>query len=220
MRDSNFRYVKFNNFPKEYTQRLKDIAAEVLEPGILGEEATYTHNSVHRRFFIENFSHIPFEIEGVRFYLNLFITKPNVGMWYTHVDSSRAFALNVPIQVDVEKGYALVYDGDDYSKLGKMVDEVEEISDEIKEIIGALGRVDVTDPAALEKHLKSGNMMEMWLHPTEDDFQKVPVDQPMVLNTSVPHSFVNHDDKFRVIASLMCYEDFNKVYDELFSQWL
>jgi len=222
MIDPNFRYIKFNNFPEEHIQRLRDIASENLEAGILGENATYIHDSKHRRFFIEDFSHVPFEINGVSFVINMFISKPNTGMWYTHVDANRDFALNIPLQVEQEKGYVLVYNSDDYTKLGKNVQQYDEITDEIKEILESLGRkVDVTDPVALENHMKAGKAMH-WLGPTESDFEKVLLDKPMILNTSIPHSFVNHDDKFRVVASLQMPvgEDFNEAYDQSLKEFL
>jgi len=212
MIDPNFTNIKFNNFPEHYIHKLKDIAWEVLDEGILGDNPTYINPSKNIRFIIKNFSHIPFEINGINFFVNYLITTPNAGMWYTHVDLGREFALNIPIQVNLDKGYVLVCKDGDYSKLGKLLDDVSEVTPEIEEI--AKNRWGVSDDD-FEEYVKSGKIMKIWINAKESDFEKIYIDKPMILNSQIPHSWVNYDNRFRVVASLSSYENFNDILDGL-----
>ena len=222
MIDPNYNYIKFNNFPDEYVQQLRFLAEEVLDEGILGDNPTYKDPSENLRFISKNYSHVPFEINGINFFLNFLVTLPNAGMWYTHVDLGRTFALNVPLQVNLEKGYVLVYGGDDhddksYPKLGKILDDISEVTPEIEEI--SRGRYaekyNIKTDEDFAEYVKSGKIMKIWINATESDFEKIYLDKPMVLNAKIPHSWVNHDDKFRVVASLTAYDDQDKIWEAL-----
>lgn len=222
MIDPNYNYVKFNNFPEERIQQLRDIAEEVLDEGILGDNPTYKDYSKNLRFISKYSWPKPIEINGINFYMNFLVTIPNAGMWYTHVDLARTFVLNIPLQVNLEKGYVLVYGGDDhddktYPKLGKILDDVSEVTPEIEEI--SRGRYaekyGIKTDEDFAEYVKSGKIMKIWINATESDFEKIPLDKPMVLNAQIPHSWVNHDDKFRVVASLTAWDDHDKIWEAL-----
>jgi len=100
-----------------------------------------------------------------------FISKPNSGVSNVHTDKSRDFSINFPIQVDPVKGPFLCG-----------------LHKEYKRYIWK------------ETVILDGQESNQFGY-REKDFEKVLLDQPILLSTKVPHTWANYSDKHRVIAS-------------------
>tara|TARA_B110000977_G_scaffold117123_2_gene151290 strand:+ start:2909 stop:3484 length:576 start_codon:yes stop_codon:yes gene_type:complete len=104
------------------------------------------------------------------------ISDPHSGIYNIHTDKSRNYSLNFPIRVDREKGCFL----SGYHKQYKYYDW--------KESVAVKG------------------METNRFNYTEKDFEKVPLDQPIILNTKIPHSWMNESADHRIIGSLSLKE--------------
>lgn len=99
------------------------------------------------------------------------VSKPNSGLSSVHTDKSRDFSINLPIQVDPLLG-SLLYGYHREYKSYKWTETV------------------------ILNGLESNRFSYR-----EKDFEKVSVDQPLILNTKFPHAWINNSDKHRVIGS-------------------
>lgn len=100
------------------------------------------------------------------------ISDPNSGMGIPHTDKSRDFCLNIPIRVNVNKG--------DY-----VAGKFESLSD-------------YPEPEAFTLEGKTGLRFDY----DENYFENIKMDNPIFINTGLPHSWINDDDEYRVLASL------------------
>lgn len=100
-----------------------------------------------------------------------FISEPNSGVSNVHTDKSRDFSINFPIQVDPVKGPFLCGRHKEYKRY-----------------------------VWKETVILDGQESNQFGY-REKDFEKVLLDQPILLSTKVPHTWANYSDKHRVIAS-------------------
>lgn len=105
-------------------------------------------------------------------YVIFLISDPNSGMGIPHTDKSRDFCLNIPIRVNLDKG--------DY-----IAGRFESLSD-------------YPEPESFVLEGKTGLKFEY----DEKYFENVRMDTPIFINTGLPHSWINDDDHYRVLASL------------------
>ena len=105
------------------------------------------------------------------------VSKPNSDLSSIHTDKSRDFSINLPIQVDPIKGPFLCGYHREY-KSYKWTETV------------------------ILNGLESNRFSYR-----EKDFEKVTVDQPLILNTKFPHGWINNSDKHRVIGSFSLKAD-------------
>jgi hypothetical protein len=198
MIDPNFTYVKYNNFPEHYTQKIFDISMDYMGDGYLDIDVPEKDEELILMMQLDKMAAYSINIEGIKFGVNVYISPPAKKMFDVHIDRSRKIGLNFPIQVDLEKGYTLVMKDDDYSVLGEPLPEV------TKNI--RFGDRSLEDKPGDKK----------WVDVDENVMEKVLMDKPILLNTGRPHSYVNYSNKFRIIASLNnSNEDLQTVYSAL-----
>jgi len=102
----------------------------------------------------------------------LMITKPNSGMGQPHTDKSRHFTINIPIQVEASKGYYIAGIYDSLSEYPK--------------------------PNVV---LLDNKQSCSWDY-DESYYENVEMSCPIFINTSLPHSWTNMSDSYRVVAGL------------------
>jgi hypothetical protein len=99
------------------------------------------------------------------------VSNPNSGVQSVHTDKSRNFSINFPIQVDPVKGPFLCGYHREYKSY-------------------------VWEETVIVDGLETNRFSYR-----EKDFEKVAVDQPLIVNTKIPHSWANDSDKHRIIGS-------------------
>ena len=107
------------------------------------------------------------------------VSAPNAGVQNIHTDKSRDFSINFPIQVDPIKGCYLCGKYTEYYKYDQL------------------------DPLYLE-HGPEGPTYQFGYR--ENDFEKVSIDKPVILNTKIPHTWENFSDEYRVMGSIFMKE--------------
>ena len=180
MIDPNFTYVKYNNFPDEIVKELLYIAHNNLDQNIfeIKENPWGFAERDPIQFEPDNVVHI----NGIDFTFVYLISLPNSGISYVHIDRTRDFGLNIPMQVDPIKGCTLVFEGEDYNRLGEYV---------------------TTPPWGGDRTPENSRRVgKYWLEAEEKEMVKVSLDKPMLLNTQRPHGWINNSEDARVIASL------------------
>ena len=198
MINSNFSHIKFNNFPEYYIQKIFDMSMDYMPDGYFGVDVDEKAEELILIMQLDKMSSYTIDIEGIQFGLNVYISPPAKKMFDVHIDRTRKIGFNFPIQVDIEKGYTLVMKDDDYSILGEPIQEV------TKNII--IGNKPLVDKPGDKK----------WINVDENVMEKVLMDNPILLNTGRPHSYVNYSNKFRIIASLNnSNEDLQTIYSAL-----
>lgn len=198
MINPNFSHIKFNNFSKYYIQKIFDMSMDYMPDGYFGVDVNEKAEELILIMQLDKMSSYTIDIEGIKFGLNVYISPPAKKMFDVHIDRTRKIGLNFPIQVDIEKGYALVMKDDDYSILGEPVPEV---TKNIK-----IGNKPLIDKPGDKK----------WVNVDENVMEKVLMDNPILLNTGRPHSYVNYSNKFRIIASLNnSNDDLQTIYSAL-----
>ena len=109
------------------------------------------------------------------------ISFPNCGRGQIHIDQGRDFSINIPIQVDYDKGpFVTIKDG-------------------------LYGNV-----------VETGHINYDYI---EEYYEDVKVDCPILVNTAIPHAFVNDSDKWRIMLSIFPKADNIEEAWELVSQW-
>jgi hypothetical protein len=104
------------------------------------------------------------------------ISDPRSGISNIHTDKSRNYSLNFPIRVDREKGCFL----SGYHRQYKYYDWKESVT--------------------------MNGMETNQFGYTKKDFEKVALDQPIILNTKIPHSWMNESYDYRIVGSLFLKE--------------
>jgi hypothetical protein len=122
--------------------------------------------------------------------VSFLISEPNMGMAKVHIDKSRNFALNIPLKVNNEKSSYIA---------GKFLN-IEDYTDAKKFIIdGKIGYTFDYNP---------------------DQYEEVKISNPILINTSLPHSWTNYDDDYRVLASLIFKTDNMKKALQICENWI
>lgn len=195
MVDSDFTYVKYNNFPEHYLKEIFDMSLDYIPEGFFGVEAKDVSKELILDMQLENLGKYIITIEDIQFGLNVYISPPAEKMFDVHIDRSRKMGVNFPIQVDPEKGYLLVMKDDNYDALGEPVNEPPNIR---------FG----------DKFLRKDRPgHKKWVNVDESAMEKVKMDKPVMLNTARPHSYVNYSNQFRIIASLNTSQTAQQVYE-------
>lgn len=118
------------------------------------------------------------------------ISLPKSGWGIIHTDKSRLSAINIPIQIDLEKGaYITIKE--------KYINNIPEGS-----LFELEGKIGYTWPKS------------------EEYFEEVLITHPMFINTSIPHSWNNMDDDYRIVASLSFKEDDPEVTAKIVDKWI
>ena len=202
MIDPNFTYVKFNNFPEHYLKEIFDMSLDYIPENFFGVDVDGDVNEeLILDMQLENLGKYSITIENIHFGLNVYISPPAKKMFDVHTDRDRNIGINFPIQVDPEKGYALVMKDDNYDVLGEPISEPPNIRFGDK---------------FLRKDRPGHNK---WVNVNEDDMEKVIMDKPIMLNTTRPHSYVNYSNQFRILTSLNTSMSPQKVA-EVFKEFL
>ena len=109
------------------------------------------------------------------------ISFPNCGRGQIHIDQGRDFSINIPIQVDYEKGPFVV----------------------IKEnLYGTIVEPD---------HINYDYIPEY--------YEDVKIDCPILVNTAIPHAFVNNSNEWRIMVSIFPRVENIGSAEELVKSW-
>ena len=116
------------------------------------------------------------------------ISKPNSGLGIPHIDRSRNFSLNIPIQVNPDKGHYIA------------------------------GRFELLSDYPDPKPRMFGGEITQTYDYDEKYFEKVRMEHPIFINTGLPHSWINDDDQHRVIVNLFLktkdFEEASRIVDQ------
>lgn len=137
-------------------------------------------------------AYFPFDInlEGFKPFIIFLMSPPNSGMGIPHVDKSRKCCINIPIRVNPERG--------DY-------------------IAGRFDNLDMyPKPQLFNLNGKTGLKYEY----DKKYFENVRMEYPIFANTSLPHSWINDDDNYRVIAGLYFIDEDIKNASKIAEQWI
>lgn len=193
MIDPNFTHIKYNNFPDEIVKEIIAIANNKFnnkfEQNINIFEIKEPRPGENYTDPIPFYSNKIISLNGVDFKLLYLVSLRNSGMSCVHVDRNRNFGLNIPVQVDLIEGCTLVFEGDDYDRLGKFVTTAP------------------WGPPAYPGETDISDTGKFWLYAEEKEMTKVQLDKPILLNTGRPHSWINNSNNNRIIATLSVDEE-------------
>lgn len=117
------------------------------------------------------------------------ITEPNSGMGIVHTDKSRLGGINIPLKVELETCPYIALKEEYLDTIGPGVEF---------ELDGKKGRTWEYDP---------------------EKFENVYLDAPLFVNTSLPHSWNNASNNYRVLASLFFHEIDAEKCAEIVEKW-
>ena len=118
------------------------------------------------------------------------IVLPDSPMGIIHADRSRTSAINIPIKVnDPKKGPYIA------------------------------GRFNSLDDYPESKPFELDNKVGYHWDYDEKLFQRIPITQPIYINTALPHAWKNDDNDYRVLASISFHEQDADVTANIAKQW-
>lgn len=123
--------------------------------------------------------------------ISFLISKPNMGMAKVHIDKSRKFALNIPLKINHEKSSYIA---------GKYVN--------------------IEDYTSPKKFVIDGKVGYTFDNYTPEQYEEIKILNPILINVSLPHSWTNYDDDYRVIASLTFKTEDMKKALEISERWV
>lgn len=193
-------FVKFESFDLNIIENLKQIALDSFSYNIF-ETIFEDELTAPPGPFVLRPENNAYEINGVEFTVAFLSASPAKKMAKVHTDRIRKLGFNIPLQVDVPKGYTLIYTGNNYSELGNSTNQFAWAIDGFTDF---------------GSRFFDGNF---WPDAKEENLTKVFLDQPVIFNTKLPHSFVNYSNKPRILATLTPQKDIDNV-NELYEMLL
>ena len=216
----NTRYKKLPKFPKHVVEAVEKTYNEKIGDDRISD-FTNQYGNIQPHLKIGIFD-CNIALDEFKNHITFLMSKPNSGIAIPHTDKSRDFGINIPIRVNLDKGDFISGRFESLSDypVGKHQypanpDNLEYYKKKYPHYYDPEHHHYIGSP-------ESGSVTSPGLRWDYDEryFENVKMDHPLFINTTMPHSYVNDDDEWRVIGSLELKErDLKKVL-HLVDKWV